>query len=520
MSLTVENLCGLIIRSKLLTPEMVKALYSHWRETGKTSADLPEFTKWLVKTGHLTEYQATLLSNGHADNFFLGEYKIRDRIGHGRMAGVYKAVHTLGQVVAIKVLPPSRAKDPQLLARFQREARLAAQLDHPNVVRTFQYAQTNGLHYLVMEYLEGETLDTVLRERGKLPPPEAVRLAYLTALGLQHIHEKGLVHRDIKPGNLMLCPALKSKESTQSCTLKILDIGLGRELFDPKAKEPTEDLTVPGVIMGTPGYLAPEQARDAKRADIRADLYSLGCTLFHMLTAQQPFPEPNAMKQILRHTAEPAPPLQPLCPEAPKGLAEIVATLLSKDPAQRFQTPNQVAEGLKALLAGVTEPASPDSPELRKYLEWLKQFKAESDEPPAEPAGDSVPPPDGKQPVVAVAKPLPSAARVLKVQRRKARMKGMEPPPAEETAATPPAAKAPNAASAKTPVLELELEPLPETTAGSAIPEITVEPVSLADLTRAPFGLPIPRDLFMILLGALVMDVVIVILFLIMWLAS
>src|SRR5262249_46314099 len=153
----------------------------------------------------------------------------------GRMAGVYKAVHSLGQVVAIKVLPPSKAKLPQLLARFQREARLALRLKHPNVVRAFQMGEANGLHYLVMEYLEGETLDEVLQRRGKLPAVEAVPLIYQALLGLEHIHKQGLVHRDLKPGNLMLVRPANGCDTTLGGTLKILDIGLGKALYDEAA---------------------------------------------------------------------------------------------------------------------------------------------------------------------------------------------------------------------------------------------------------------------------------------------
>src|SRR5438309_2410093 len=154
MPFTVENICGLIIRSRLFTPEEVKALYQRWLDEAKDNAgNLNQFGKWLVTNQYLTEYQAGLLLKGHADDFFLGQYKILDRLGKGRMAGVYEAVHQLGQVVAIKVLPPSRARDPQMLARFQREARLALRLKHPNVVRSFQVGEQNGLHYLVMEYL-------------------------------------------------------------------------------------------------------------------------------------------------------------------------------------------------------------------------------------------------------------------------------------------------------------------------------------------------------------------------------
>src|SRR5207249_3020725 len=157
MELTVPNVYGLLLRSKLLSLEAAKAMYARWQEEARDGAgNLARFAGWMVANRYLTEYQASLLARGHADGFFLGDYKILDRLGRGRMAGVYRAQHQLGQVVAIKVLPPSKAKEPLLLARFQREARLAVRLKHPNVVRAFQVGAVDGLHYLVMEYLEGE----------------------------------------------------------------------------------------------------------------------------------------------------------------------------------------------------------------------------------------------------------------------------------------------------------------------------------------------------------------------------
>ena len=197
------------------------------------------------------------------------------------MTGVYKARHPSGQIVAIKVLPPSRAKNGQMLARFQREARLSVKLKHPNVVRSFQVGEARGVHYLVMEYLEGETLDDVILSRKRLPPQEAVRLIHQVLLGLQHIHEQGMIHRDLKPANLMLVPA-PARDSTLRSNIKILDIGLAREFFDENSPAPREDmeLTGEGILLGTPDYLPPEQARDPRAIDIRADIYSLGCVLY------------------------------------------------------------------------------------------------------------------------------------------------------------------------------------------------------------------------------------------------
>jgi serine/threonine protein kinase len=531
MALTVENFCGLIITSRLYSADAAKEIYQRWNATSADRTNLKEFTRWLVASGYLTNYQSTLLGNGYADNFFLDQYKILDRIGKGRMAGVYKAVHTTSsQVVAAKVLPPSKAQDAALLARFQREARLATQLSHPNVVRTFQVGEAQGLHYLVMEHLEGQTLEEVLDQRKKLTPVEAVRIAFLAALGLQHIHEKGLVHRDIKPGNLMLTPAPQPNERVLKSMVKILDIGLGRELFDPKAKETPQDLTSEGTILGTPDYLAPEQARDARRADIRADIYSLGCTLYHCLAGAPPFADSNPVRQIMRHATEAPRLLKEVNPEVAEGLATIVNTMLAKDPARRFQTPSNVANALKGFLSQAEpepEPAKDESVELKTYLDWLHKSSEEKVKPTPPAPPPPVPPPP---PVFAVpeavkrnvaARPLPTAEKVLRAQEKK--RKRAHPAPA---AAKKPAAPAAAAASPRVPApppapmpMPLPMPPARPTAGGASFPEplplpspppqplpthfVEVEPVTLSDFVKAPWRLPISRDVFMLLTGGL-----------------
>src|SRR5436309_3616845 len=172
MDLTVQNVYGLLIRSKLLGLDECRDMFARWNQEAKDNAkNLGMFAKWIVANRYLTEYQATLLARGHAEGFFLNGYKILDRLGKGRMAGVYKAQHETGPVVAIKVLPPSKSKDPALLARFQREARVAVKLKHPNIVRAFQVGEgqqgesREKLYYLVMEFIDGETLEDVLQRR-------------------------------------------------------------------------------------------------------------------------------------------------------------------------------------------------------------------------------------------------------------------------------------------------------------------------------------------------------------------
>jgi serine/threonine protein kinase len=378
MEFSVENVCGLLIRSKLLGPDDVRAMYQRWlAEAQAHASDLGHFIRWLVAKQYVTEYQAGLVAKGHADDFFINHYKILDRLGRGRMAGVYKAVHQLGQIVAIKILPPSKSKNPLILGRFQRETRLALRLKHPNVVRSFQVGEYKNLHFLVMEYLEGETLDDVLGRRKKLPPNEAVRLVHQGLLGLQHVHEQGLVHRDLKPANLMLVPgrAPGEPDTTARVTVKILDIGLGRTLFEENTGTPEDShLTSEGVLLGTPDYLAPEQARDPRSVDIRADIYSLGCVLYHALTGQPPFPDTNLLSQMVRHASEAARPLKDLNPAVPDGLQQIVNWMLAKDPGQRYPTPERAAQALQVFLTagGEAAPASEEGPNLRSYLTWVE----------------------------------------------------------------------------------------------------------------------------------------------------
>lgn len=382
MELSVETYCNLLARSSLLTPQEVKTVHGRWlAEAREHAGQADHFAKWLIARHFITEYQAKLIARGQVDNFFLGQYKLVERIGQGRMAGIYKGVHRLGQTVAIKVLPPSKAKIPELFTRFQREARMAQQLRHPNVVRAFQMAESGGVFYIVMEFLEGETLEDYLKRRPKMPPVEAVRLIYQALQGLQHIHEKQLVHRDLKPANLMLVPTPDA--STAHATIKILDIGLGKVMFDEGDDDGQAQLTVDGTMLGSPLYMAPEQARSAHSADIRADIYSLGCVLYHCLTGQPPFQENNVVKLMLKHAQEPPRPIRDFNLAVPEGLQHMVMWMLAKEPGQRFPTPERAAASLQTYLAApeVLRPLDAE-PRMAAYLKWL----AEEDDPPARPA--------------------------------------------------------------------------------------------------------------------------------------
>jgi tRNA A-37 threonylcarbamoyl transferase component Bud32 len=258
------------------------------------------------------------------------------------MGQVFKARHRLmRRVVALKFIRKELLTDPEALQRFRREIQMAAKLSHPNVVAAFDAEQIGERCCLVMEYCEGESLASLVSQQGPLPVAQACTLIRQAALGLQHAYEHGLIHRDIKPENL-----LKS-----GATLKILDMGLARlQTVDGTASGLT--LTQRGVIMGTPDFIAPEQAKDLALADIRSDLYSLGCTFYFLLAGRVPFLGGTLVEKLLRHQVETPPPLQQLRPDVPTAVSAIVVRMMAKDPANRFQTPGETAAALEPFAAG------------------------------------------------------------------------------------------------------------------------------------------------------------------------
>lgn len=339
---------------QLLPPDQIRNLFQRWqREAGAAAGDPTSFGKWLVAQRCLTDYQAAILTGRRQERLRFGAYKVLSRIGQGRLAGIYKAATPNGQIVAIKTLSPAKAADPNTLARFHREARLAMRLTHPNTIRTFQAGEDAGIHYLVMEYLEGDTLKDVLLQQGRLPAAEAIRLTYQALQGLQHLHELGIVHRDIEPGNLLLVGSGLSTASTPTPplpTLKILDIGVGRAMFDDGAAGVADAVTVAGDQLGTAEYRSPEQSRDPHQADIRSDLYSLGCVFYHCLIGEPPFAEKNLVRLLMRHATESPTPLSKYNVAAPAGLQHVLDMMLAKDPALRYGTPGEAIRDLRGFL--------------------------------------------------------------------------------------------------------------------------------------------------------------------------
>ena len=273
----------------------------------------------------------------------LGPYRVLRMVRAGGMGVVYEAWHDrLQRRVALKTLRPDWMQDSLMVARFQREMAAVGRLDHPNIVRASDAGEHGGCPFLVMDFIDGVDLAEVVRRCGPLPVPDACEVARQTALGLQYAHEHGLVHRDLKPSNLML---------TADGQVKVLDLGLALVYDSAGAGRVTEA----GQRMGTLDYMAPEQAEDAHRVDIRADLYSLGCTLYELVSGQAPFGGPeygSPTKKLRAHAETPAPPLRLHRPAAPAELADLLARLLAKDPVDRPECPRDVVVLLEPLAAG------------------------------------------------------------------------------------------------------------------------------------------------------------------------
>ncbi|NQT14883.1 MAG: protein kinase, partial [Planctomycetes bacterium] len=279
----------------------------------------------------------------------LGEYRLLEKLGQGGMGTVYKAEHTkLGRTVALKLLPADRLRSSRAVARFEREMLAIGGLTHPNIVQAHDAREVDDMRFLVMEFVEGLDLHKLVQRSGPLQTADACELIRQAALGLQYAHEHGLVHRDVKPSNLML---------TSEGRVKVLDLGLARL----QEEQPSgEEMTAAGQAMGTADYMAPEQASDSHSVDIRADVYSLGCTLYSLLAGCPPFSGPkyrHTFEKMTAHARDPVPPIRDICPEAPDELVDLLDRMLAKDPAARPSTPADVADAVGPLCTGSDLPA-------------------------------------------------------------------------------------------------------------------------------------------------------------------
>ncbi len=268
----------------------------------------------------------------------LESFVLEQPIGVGGMGAVFLATDTrLQRQVALKILPPEQSHDPENVQRFYQEGRSAAQLDHENIARVFTIGTDQGYHFIAFEYIEGTTIRQKVEREGVLSVAETINFTLQIANALVHAAERGVVHRDIKPSNIVV---------TSQGRAKLVDMGLARR-FERGASD--DGLTQSGMTLGTFDYISPEQARDPRDVDVRSDLYSLGCTMFHMLTGRPPFPEGTVLQKLLQHQEEPAPDVRAFNPAVPADLAVILLKLMEKERGQRYQTPEQLVRDLLAV---------------------------------------------------------------------------------------------------------------------------------------------------------------------------
>lgn len=333
----------------------------------------------LIRAGKLTKYQAEAVYRGRTKGLVFGEYTILEQIGAGGMGQVFKARHrTMERVVALKMLPPKAMKSPQAVERFHREVRTAARLTHPNIVIAYDAGEHKGNHYLVMEHVDGYDLANVVAQRGPLSVSQAVDCIVQAAKGLEYAHSEGVAHRDIKPGNLLL---------DRKGTVKILDMGLAR-IFEGGRSDSPDRLTDSGQVMGTCDYMAPEQAEDTHAADHRADIYSLGCTLYRLLTGHKPYTGDTLIQILLAHREAPIPSIVQKRPDAPAELDAVFQKMMAKTPDDRYQS---MAEVIAALEACVTPQPVAAEPPSDSALTLFFRHLAEEDAagtPTLEPTGE------------------------------------------------------------------------------------------------------------------------------------
>ena len=334
---TVEELLQLVERSQVADRPVVQKAYSAWQEKSGSSDEPPKFAQFLIESGVITSFHAEQLLAGRYKGFRVGAYRILRLIGVGGMGRVYLAEHAfMKRRVALKILPKSQNKEGSAIERFQREAQAVAALNHPNIVHAYDSGQEGDVYFLAMEYVAGESVQDYVKLYGRVPWPYAADFIRQAAEGLQHAADSGLVHRDIKPGNLLV---------DLVGTVKLLDLGLAMFFTEQLEGDPLT-LRYNENVLGTADYLAPEQAVDSHNIDIRADIYSLGGTLYYLLTGQAPFPAGTIAQKLLWHQQKDPEPVTRIVPDVPKALEVVLQKMMAKKPELRYPTAAAVAAAL------------------------------------------------------------------------------------------------------------------------------------------------------------------------------
>jgi serine/threonine protein kinase len=343
MSITLDEFVRSLTDTGILPPEEVTSMVSSLPED-RTGVDVEKLAKDLIRQQKLTRFQASVIFRRQSRGLRFGDYIVLDKIGSGGIGQVFKAENRrTGELVALKLLRATFTKSERAVARFYREADTAARLKHRNLISVVDAGEKSGLHFLVMELIEGRDVRSLVKEKGPLPVTTAIDIIMQAAQGLECAHQNGVVHRDIKPANLLL---------HNSGRVVVLDLGLAR-LDDPVDESEGEDnqrLTMPGHFLGTLDYVSPEQTADAHEVTAQSDVYSLGCTLYYLLTGQPPYRRDNAALILFAHCQDPIPKLAEKVAGVPERLDELFQRMLAKKAADRVATMTEVIAELKACL--------------------------------------------------------------------------------------------------------------------------------------------------------------------------
>jgi serine/threonine protein kinase len=354
---TAREFVELVQKADFVDRDRLAAYLASLQTTDALSAEPAAVAGIMVRDGILTNFQAEQILLGKWRRFSIGKYQVLEKLGSGRFGSVYLCAHKPSRRrVAVKILPTSLAEDPGWLERFYREARAIAGMDHANIVHAYDIDQDNKVHFLVMEYVDGSSLEHIVDRGGPMALTRAAHYIRQAALGLQHIHEMGIVHRDIKPADILV---------DRSGTVKIIDLGLcrfvGGETETEIPRHPYVGLS-PYQVLGTPDYIAPEQVLDPSGVDIRADIYSLGATFYYCLTGRPPFPEGSMARKLSRQQTREPEPIQQLQGNVPENrpLAALIEQMMAKRPASRPRTPQEVVDALTPFTAQPIAPPPED----------------------------------------------------------------------------------------------------------------------------------------------------------------
>jgi eukaryotic-like serine/threonine-protein kinase len=340
-----DEFLDLVRKSGVLDEKRLAAHVQKLQEAGDLPPNPAKLAIELVQAALLTNYQAEQLVQGRWRRFTVGKYRVLERLGSGGMGSVFLCEHVLmRRRVAVKVLPTAKAADPSSLERFYREARAVAAVDHPNIVHAYDIDKDESLHFIVMEYVEGPSLQEMVRRSGPIGFERACNYISQAAQGLDHACRAGLVHRDIKPGNILV---------DRTGVVKVLDMGLARFFNDE------DDLLTRKYdenVLGTADYLAPEQADDSHTVDVRADIYSLGGTFYFLLTGKTPFGEGTVPQKLMWHRTRQPKPVSSFRGDVPAEVQAVLDKMMAKEPEQRYQSPGEISEALAPWATGPLQP--------------------------------------------------------------------------------------------------------------------------------------------------------------------